>query len=125
MFNMTAAVYDTDVYVIISEDTLQALMFLRSFLQDTSLVTKDLDVKGVVFSNPGHPPVMWIPKIPRTPEEMGVVAHEMFHLVACIMDYVNIPLDDSSEEAYAYMYSHLNEQFWTKIEEYKKDTNIP
>lgn len=52
--------------------------------------------------------------------DVGTIAHEVFHVVAMHMRYVNIPLQESSEETYAYMFSWLVGEVYKKIENAKK-----
>src|SRR3954463_13812884 len=45
-----------------------------------------------------------IRKIPESAVEFGTLAHEIFHVVATIMDHIGMKLDISvSDEAYAYL----------------------
>lgn len=37
----------------------------------------------------------------------GLISHELFHVVSHIMEYVNVSLSDSSEEAYAHLITYL------------------
>lgn len=37
----------------------------------------------------------------------GIIAHECFHIVRIVMDYVGIPLTKESEEAYTYLLGYL------------------
>ena len=52
--------------------------------------------------------------------KMGTLAHEVFHVVAMHMRYVNIPLNESSEETYAYMFSCLINKITDEIKKQYK-----
>lgn len=52
---------------------------------------------------------------------VGTIAHEIFHVVAKHMRYVNIPLDESSEETFAYMFSWLVGEVHKKLSNGKKN----
>ena len=51
---------------------------------------------------------------------MGTLAHEVFHVVAMHMRYVNIPLNESTEETYAYMFSWLIDRITDDIKKQYK-----
>lgn len=48
--------------------------------------------------------------------DIGTIAHEVFHVVAKHMRYVSLPLTESSEESYAYMFSWLVNEINNKIQ---------
>ena len=57
---------------------------------------------GKVFRRPGYCPIIWIPRRPRTPQEHGTLAHEVFHAVRLLMDWAGIHLNEDTEEAYCH-----------------------
>lgn len=58
--------------------------------------------------------VLWMPKIPTTPEEKGTLQHEIFHATNDMMEKVGIRLTLASDEAYAYLIGYIS----TKVEEF-------
>ena len=67
---------------------------------DTDLAPRA--VRACVFTKPGRAPVMWLPKPPRSAEDIGTMAHEAMHVVKDLMDWAHIGLGDESEEAYCH-----------------------
>lgn len=51
----------------------------------------------------------------------GIVAHELFHVVAHIHKDVGIKLTDDSEESYAYFMGSLTKEFYKHYHKAKKD----
>ena len=109
-------IYQVGVIVIITEDTLAAFNRVRKYLNDTTIKISDFDVQAITFDclDEGYSPVVWIPSIPGTDEERAVLTHELFHVTTTIMNYAGIPLEDSSEEAYAYLLGHLQREFYER-----------
>lgn len=51
----------------------------------------------------GHAPIIWLPKKPVTPYELGTFAHEAMHLVRYLfINWAGLPLTSESDEAYAH-----------------------
>jgi hypothetical protein len=59
---------------------------------------------------PGHFCIQFF-EVPK----MGTLAHEVFHVVSMHMRYVSIPLNESTEETYAYMFSWLIDKITDEI----------
>lgn len=59
-------------------------------------------VRACVFTRAGQAPIMWLPKLPRSAEDIGLLAHESFHVVRDLMEWAHIGLGDESEEAYSH-----------------------
>jgi hypothetical protein len=53
--------------------------------------------------------------IPLTPYEFGVLQHEIFHAVTCLMQHVGVILSDESNESYAYAVGFLTKEVYSKI----------
>lgn len=114
-FIMTVELYDQDMWVVITEDTSQALHFVREVMDDTTISSKEFDCRGITFLSDKQPACMWLPRIPNNPEELAVANHEIFHLTRSIMIGVGIPLSDESEEAWAYVNQNISKQFYQNV----------
>ena len=68
----------------------------------------------LVFSLPGHFVLQF-----RDYPDIGTLSHEVFHVVAMHMRYVNVPLTKASEEGYAYMFSFLMQKITDEITKHK------
>ncbi len=45
----------------------------------------------------------------------GIVAHEIFHAVMLLMNFLKMPLSLENDEAYAYLIGYITEQFWENV----------
>ena len=50
---------------------------------------------------------IWMPSKPTTAEDIGFLAHEVFHAVAEIMRTIGVTFSENSEEIYAYTVGYL------------------
>lgn len=113
---LSADPYDVDVAVIITQNKRKAAELLRWYSFDNSIVPETLNARAITFwpsetTNWGIP-CIWLPEIPNTPEEYGIVSHEMTHLTHLIMDFVGVVYSDEAEEAFAYENGYLMKQFY-------------
>lgn len=81
--------------------------------QDDWLLTFQ-DGGGKCFLLGGHGQV--IVRLSKNPTP-GTVAHEIFHAVEMIMEFLKMPLCANNDEAYAYLIGYITEQY------YKNTTN--
>lgn len=115
VFKMHGGIFDTEMVVVISQDTLQTIDFVNYMFEDTSISIKDFAVRGVCFFKEGCAPIMWLPKPPVSTEDVSIVNHELFHLTRNVLTWAHVPLDDSSEEVYAFTLQFLTKQFYDNI----------
>lgn len=108
-------VFDTDAFVIITEDYNKALKFVNIIVDPDAKLSDFTDNEGVVFHNGTLPPVLWIPKNPNGPKELATLSHEIFHLVSTILRTRNIPLSDDTEEVYAYMIGFYSKMIYLNL----------
>lgn len=107
--------FDMPVLVIITQDTLKALKFVQEN-NDTSATIQDFEARAVTFPiNDGKPPIIWIPHMDWSAEDISIINHELLHANFSILAWANVPLCDSSEEAYTYNYQFLTKQFYGKV----------
>lgn len=61
--------------------------------------------------------VVYFPRRPNlaNPVHVGMVGHELFHAVTCILRRAEVRLTHASEEAFAYLLGHLMQQFWRRM----------
>ena len=74
-------------------------------------------IKNFCFSNKGRTiptkfssPLIWLPKIPETAQDVGFLVHELLHTTCAVMGNVGIDFSDSSEEVFAYTIGFLTEK---------------
>jgi len=115
IITIEASTFDMPVFVIITQDTLKALKFVQEN-NDTSATISDFEARAVTFSiNDGKPPIIWIPHMDWSAEDISIINHELLHANFSILAWANVPLCDSSEEAYTYNYQFLTKQFYGKV----------
>lgn len=54
--------------------------------------------------------LLWLPRLPKTPEDFGFLAHEVFHATTLTMDAVGARFSEDSEEVYAYLCGWLTQR---------------
>lgn len=73
------------------------------------------ECRGRVFYRPGYVPVLWIPRLPRTPREYGTLCHEVLHVVSHLMDWASIKFTGDTEEAYCHAVGHAVTEILSKL----------
>jgi hypothetical protein len=64
----------------------------------------------------GYRPIIWLPRVPRTPREIGTLAHEALHAIRPIMqDWVGIEFDRDTQEVYCHALSHVVTTILTEL----------
>lgn len=54
--------------------------------------------------------LMWMPRTPKTAQDMGFLSHEVFHAVCAVMSGIGSSLSDNTEEVYAYLITFLTQK---------------
>jgi hypothetical protein len=107
--------FDMPTYVVITQDKYKALEYVRDN-NDTSARLLDFEARAVTFPiNDGKPPIIWIPHMDGSPEDISIINHELLHANFSILAWAGVSLSDSSEEAFTYNYQFLTKQFYGKI----------
>ena len=107
--------FDMPVLVVITEDISKALKFVKENNDSTAKI-EDFEARAITFPiNDGKPPVIWIPHMDGSPEDISIINHELLHANFSILSWAGVSLSDSSEEAFTYNYQFLTKQFYGKI----------
>jgi hypothetical protein len=53
--------------------------------------------------------------IPKEAYHFGVLQHEIFHAITCLMDHVGMKLTDESNESYAYLIGYATTEVYERI----------
>jgi hypothetical protein len=107
--------FDMPVFVIITQDTVKALKYVQEN-NDPSASLVDFEARAVTFQiNDGKPPIIWIPHMDGSAEDISIINHELLHANFSILAWAGVSLSDSSEEAFTYNYQFLTKQFYGKI----------
>jgi len=71
--------FDMPVIIIITEDASRALKYVKEN-NDSAAKMEDFDARAVTFPiNDGRPPIIWLPHMDGSVEDMSIVNHELFH----------------------------------------------
>ena len=85
--------------------------YVRWQCSDPGLEINDMTrVRGHFFFQPQGkgPPIIYMPRVPRTPRDLGTLAHECLHAVTHVMDYYGVPpCNVDADEVYAHAIGHL------------------
>jgi hypothetical protein len=115
IINIEPSTFDMPVFVVITEDRSKALKYVQEN-NDTSANIIDFEARALTYPiNNGKPPIIWIPHMDWSAEDISIINHELLHANFSILAWANVPLCDSSEEAYTYNYQFLTKQFYGKI----------
>lgn len=66
--------------------------------------------RGLVIAKQGYCPVLWLPSVPRTTQQYGTLAHEIYHAVGEVLDYGGVE-QPADEELVGHMLGYGVEQF--------------
>lgn len=109
-YQLNGGTFDVDIYVVVCESETKAYNYIRINL-DSSVKQEDFNADGVTFDQQNGNIVIWL----RNANDKSINAHELLHTNIAIMNLVNIPLKDDTEEVYAYELGYLTKQFYKQI----------
>lgn len=107
VFTIPGETFDLDVVVVIESDIKKAYKVVKKI--DTTATIADFDARGVTFIN-GSSIVVWMPEVDKQ-----IVAHELLHANFAIMTWAGVPLNEYTEEVYAYNLQYLTNQFYKQL----------
>ena len=117
IINIEGGTFDMPVTIIITKDIEKALSYVQEN-NDSSATKEDFDARGVTFSvNNGNPPIVWLPSIDSSPENVSILNHELLHANFSILNWAGVYLSDSTEEVFTYNYQFLTKKFYEKYNE--------
>lgn len=117
-FYVDCGTYEFGINFCVTEDLKKASRYINFKLElpsekNTRVTEKDFNgILGKVFSIHGYCPIVWIPGFPKTPTEIGTAIHEIFHVVCDCLNWAEIPLAESSEEAYCHLIKYITKKFF-------------
>ena len=115
IIQIEGSTFDMPLYVIITECKSKALQYVKEHNDSTAKI-EDFEARGVTFPiNNGKPPIIWIPHMDGSAEDISIINHELLHANFSILDWAGVSLSDSSEEAFTYNYQFITKQFYGKI----------
>jgi len=99
-FNIPPSLYKENIEVIIAPGE-----YMNEY--DTSSIDYTM-LDGLTTSSEGNVTI-WVSSYK---DNEAIINHELFHATYAIMQWINIPLSNSSEEAYAYFLGYITEEFY-------------
>lgn len=118
-FRMTGGSYEHDVHIVVTSDIKEARKIIEKDCE-FKLVENAFGVRAFCLSEKGHVPVIWLPKPPRTVDDLSTFGHEVFHLTCTLMSWAGIPLSSSSEEAYTHQFKYLFKNILLTIRKHER-----
>jgi hypothetical protein len=108
------------VIVMVTRDTKRAAANVRKWYNGDFEEWDADSVDGKTLSREGYNgAVIWIRQPPRTPYQLAVLGHEVFHAVARIMDRLKVPLNYTTEETYTYTFEFIYSTILTELRKSK------
>lgn len=107
--------YGLEYYFIATNDRDNVAKLVQK-VQDCYGFDFSSNTKGAVITKSGYPPILWVKNVSDEPELNAILAHEIFHLTAYIMEIVEIPfVFNISEEAWAYLVGEITENIYSEL----------
>lgn len=110
IFKIDGGTFDLDIYIFHTDNynkVEEGVLLIAGDIIDSSF----FNARGITLYSKGYPIIVWFPE--KVEEE--VIDHEIFHIVASIMDWANIPLNYTTEEVYAYETGYLSKNIKEKL----------
>jgi hypothetical protein len=63
--------------------------------------------------------VIWLPRVPRNSQQIGVLAHEAVHAAWHMLRWANVPLNDDTEEVFSHAVGRIVNTTLEKLRERK------
>lgn len=109
-FKIDGGTYDQDIFIVITENKVKAKKFIESKL-DTTIEESELMARAVTYpSLNGKPIVIWL-----SSNDNSLINHELFHATIDIMNWAEVPLNETTEESYAYEFQYITNQFYKHL----------
>lgn len=124
VFVIKGEVYPFDILVSIGQTDKQFINTVCKYLPESVVSEFERDISIFQFNPTTNArttmletgqTIIRMKSMPEKAKDHGIIAHEIFHAVEFLFRYVNIPLTDSSNEAYAYLIGFITTKFYENI----------
>lgn len=102
-FTVPLVIYPIDIMVSLCEDDKTVSEFSGFTLDDIKLSEEEA---AKTFYIDGRVLIRFT-SYPKTPQEKGDEAHEIFHAVCYVMSYIGMRFTDKGKEAYSYLIDYI------------------
>ena len=103
--------YDINTYVLITDNKKKAKVFVNHILGDVS-EESDFDNLAMTFYDEGIGLVVWFPEMKLTFDNIGIINHEVSHIVLNVLGRIDTPLSEDTSEVYAYLTEFYNKNIY-------------
>lgn len=100
-------IFDFDVICVIGDHKNLENYCRWKFEQKDFSLESEYEARGWCIYRRGYVPVIWIPRLPKTPREHATLAHECLHAVYHLFAWASIPMTRDTEEVVTHSMSHL------------------
>ncbi len=117
-------IYPFDIMISIAQTDSQLGRLLDKYhlsVEDILLCkyTNDNCVARAAMFNTNNASIIRLRHLPKTPEDYGTLAHEVFHAATFIMDRIGVELKVLvSDEAYAYLIGFITRSIYKEINQH-------
>lgn len=115
VFHMDGGIYPASIDVIITVDKRDVYNYFALNGIDSTLTEDYVNSCDGITSSDGLNFTVWLESAKLNPENISTVQHELFHVLRVIMDEAGIPLNEYTNEAYAYELGYLTKEFYKKL----------
>ena len=114
-------VYPFDVMVSFNESDKKFVKRLKRYGEDG----QDLEMEGLRSASskrgyavmlPSNVTILRLNFYPRTPNDFGMLAHEIFHVCEFIMERIGAKVNKETSEPFAYLLQYVTEKVYDLIE---------
>ena len=114
IFYLEGGTFPVTTCVIITEDLKEAIRYINFVHEEDStngIDKKQFNSSGLTATKEGFSPIIWLPKSPKTVQELSTMVHEVSHAASYTLEYCGVLNQESTTEVYAYQVALLTEQF--------------
>jgi hypothetical protein len=109
-FDVDMGMFDYTIRFVVG-DYKSTIKLVNWFHEDEGWYSDKDEPRGELFRDGVMCPVLWLPRVPRSPIEDSTLAHECVHAVSAMFRWASIPHDLSTDEVFAHAVGFLVQQF--------------
>jgi hypothetical protein len=111
-------IFDSGIEFVISGDKAKIIDKINK--QRGTDYDVEEEYEGICIRSSEYEPMILLEKIPETTVEIGTLAHEIFHAVVGILNYVGIMLDPTTEEVWSNLIGYITKEFFERMNKHEK-----
>jgi hypothetical protein len=119
IFKITDDIYHAKIFVIDKTNNDELIKYFNKKYQYKYEPENGFDAIHYRIENKArgvrHNYIIFLSKFKKTSEGVGILTHELMHLLHDVMGHVGVKYCEESEEAYAYYFDYLIEKILNKL----------